>query len=111
MTYEYLCEECGVLTDIIKSVSDLDRVETCAYCSKHLARQFSPHVHFIGTSVQSAEYNYGLGFVVKNKRHREELAKQKGLIEVGSDYGTSEKMQKSFDTERAHKFAKRWEDD
>lgn len=110
MTYEYLCEKCGHLFDVIKSLKDIDKKEECHTCGNIAERQFSANVHFIGTAVQSAEYNPGLGCVVKNKHHREEIAKRKGLIEVGSDYGTGKKMQKSFDADRKKKQDKRWDD-
>lgn len=35
--------------------------------------------------MQSAEFNHGLGCVIHSKREREEIAKQKGLIEVGNE--------------------------
>ena len=110
MTYEYLCEECGVLTDVIKSVADLDRREECEHCEGTLSRQFNFNVHFVGSGVESAEYNPGLGAVTKSKYHRSELAKRKGVVEVGSDFGTSNKMQAHYDGERARKRAKSWED-
>jgi hypothetical protein len=46
---------------------------------------------------------------VKNKRHRQELAKQKGLVEVGNDFGAGEKIQKQFEAERAARREKEWD--
>lgn len=68
---------------------------------------FSPNIHFIGTAVQSPEYNPGLGQVVKNKRHREEIAKEKGLTEVGNE--KTESIHKHYDNERADKLKKSWD--
>jgi hypothetical protein len=95
---------------VIKSVRDIDRNENCPECGEFAVRQFVPkRVHFSGTSVQNAEYNPGLGCVVKDKYHRQELCKRKGLVEVGNDFKSGDSMQKHFDSERAAKREKAWE--
>ena len=66
---------------------------------------------FSGTAVQNAEYNPGLGCVVKNKAHRDELAKRKGLVEVGNDFKGGEGMQKHFDKKRDEAREERWNKD
>jgi hypothetical protein len=60
--------------------------------------------------VQHAEYNPGLGCVVKNKYHREELCKEKGLKEVGNDFSTGTKMLESFDKAAQEKRKRKWDD-
>jgi putative FmdB family regulatory protein len=111
MTYQYYCEKCDKKFDVIKSVREIDVNEFCPDCESPSERQFVPqHVYFSGTKVQHAEYNPGLGAVTKNKKHREELAKRKGLVEVGNDFKSGETMQTKFDTERAEKLKKRYED-
>lgn len=37
------------------------------------------------TKVEHAEYNPGLGCITKNSKHRAEIAKRKGLVEVGNE--------------------------
>ena len=108
MTYEYLCESCGVLTDVIKSVKDIDRVEKCDHCDGVTARQFSFRVHFIGTSVESAEYNPGLGMVIKSKYHRSEEAKKQGLVEIGNE--KPKVLRKHYADQRETKRRKSYED-
>jgi len=95
----------------MKSVSEIDRLEACPDCQEPAVRQFVPsRVFFSGTSVQHAEWNPGLGCVVKNKEHRKELAKRKGLVEIGNDFKSGESAATHFDQERESKIAKRWED-
>jgi putative FmdB family regulatory protein len=111
VTYEHTCKPCGLTFDVIKTVSEIDRPEPCPDCGGQTVRHFAPRrVFFSGTSVQDAEYNPGLGCVVKNKEHRAEIAKQKGLVEVGNDYKSGEHMQAKFDQDRAERKKRIWED-
>ncbi len=111
MTYEYQCIKCDLTFDVAKSHKEMDTNEFCEQCGAPADRvKFPRNVYFSGTSVEHAEYNPGLGQVVKNKYHREELAKRKNLVEVGNDYKTGESMQTKFDTAREEKLKKRYED-
>ena len=95
----------------MKPVADMERAERCPSCDTDANRQFVPHRLYLSkTAVQHAEYNPGLGCVTKNAEHRREIAKQKGLVEVGNDFKSGESMVDHFDKERAAKLAKRWED-
>lgn len=111
MVYEYRCIKCRRKFEVVKSMRDFDRNEFCEPCGAPGEFVFNPRVQIMGASVQHAEYNPGLGAVTKNKRDRAEQAKRKGVIEVGSDFKSGDSMQKSFDTDRAKKLAKRWEED
>lgn len=62
----------------------------------------------IGAKVQNAEYNPGLGTVVKNNQHKKEICKQKEIFEVGNDYGSGEKMQKEFEKKKKTEKEARW---
>ena len=85
------------------------RVENCPDCTKVADRiPFPRKTYLIGTAVQNAEYNPGLGMVVNNKEHRSEIAKQRGLVEVGNDYGSGEANQQHFEKEREAKKEKGW---
>lgn len=86
MIYQYKCVECGHSFDVVKPVKDFDLKHSCPQC-EHTETQIviSSKIHHIGARVQNAEFNPGLGCVVKNKQEREEIAKQKGLIEVGNE--------------------------
>lgn len=111
MTYEYECSRCGKRFDVIKSYKDMEVNETCPKCGEYAIRQFVPSkLHITGAKVTHAEYNPGLGCVVKNKRHKEDIMKRKGVVEVGNDFKSGETMNQHFDTARAEKMRKRWED-
>lgn len=91
-------------------MSDYARLEPCPVCEIHMDRIWTiPYL--TGTSVESAEFNPALGCVTKNSKHRAEIAKQKGLIEIGNDFGTAEKMQAKFDKDRAEKLKKTWDEE
>lgn len=77
-------------------------------CGKKAKKIFSSQIHFIGTKIENAEFNVGLGAITKSKRHREELAKRKGLIELGNE--KPETVHKVFDTQREDKRKKSWEE-
>jgi putative FmdB family regulatory protein len=111
MTYEYNCPKCDHTFDVIKAARDMEVNEYCTRCDSPAIRNFVPsRVYFSKTSVQNAEYNPALGKVTKNAYHRTELAKRMGLVEVGNDYKSGEKMQKEFDSARETKLKKRWDD-
>jgi putative FmdB family regulatory protein len=111
LIYEYRCVKCERKFEVIKSMRDFDRNEFCERCGAPGEPVFSPKVQILGASVQHAEYNPGLGQVVKNKRHRQEIAKRKGLVEIGSDYKAPENIHKEFESKRDDKRKKRWEEE
>ena len=55
-------------------------------------------VGFINAKVEHAEYNPGLGCVVKNRTHRAELARQRGLVEVGNDISADNMLKQAEQT-------------
>jgi hypothetical protein len=94
---------------------DLDPQRACPKCETVCGpdqRDFSDYkVSFIGTKVMSPEYNPGLGTVVKNKWHKEELMKQKGVVEIGNDFGTGEKQQTHYETRKKEELEANWKKD
>ena len=85
----------------------MDTLEHCPKCHEPSARIFIPRsVFFSGTKVENPEYNPGLGCIVRNSSHRKELAKQKGLIEVGNE--KPETLHKIYDKAREERFEKSW---
>lgn len=85
--------------------------EYCPRCDEPAERQFAPRrLHLSGTRVTHAEYNPAFGEVVKNKHHRQELAKRLGVVEVGNDFKSGEKMDKQFEKDRVAKLERRWDD-
>lgn len=39
--YEYLCESCDTLNELVKPMSEMEREETCEVCSGVMVRQIS----------------------------------------------------------------------
>lgn len=110
MLYAYTCTKCEARFDIVKSLRDIDRLEPCPKCNGDTKRDFAPiKLHLSKTKVQHAEYNPGLGTVVKNQRHKEDLCKRMGVEPIGNDYGSGEKMQKKFEADREAKRNLDWE--
>ena len=110
-TYLYKCDLCLTNVDIIKPMSESSRDEYCQRenCTNRLTRMYtSPHI--IGASVTSPEYNPGLGCVVKNKAHKEDILKQRGLVEIGKDFKSPENQHKHFDKKREELREERWKD-
>ena len=83
MVYPYLCKGCGEF-DVVKPASESAKKEKCPKCRKQAQRLYVGAL-FIGTAVENAEFNPGLGVVTKSKRDREEQAKRRGLVEVGNE--------------------------
>jgi len=112
LIYGYKCTACDRSFDVVKTVSEMERDEACPDCGSAAAREFVPRALYLSqTQVTHAEYNPGLGCVVKNKRHKEDLMKRQGVVEVGNDYGSGAKMQAHFDKAREEKRRRSWEDD
>ena len=109
MIYQYCCTKCQHVFDVTKMVKDLNVNEFCIKCESPAERQFTPHIHIMGARVEHAEYNPAFGQVVKGKAHRAELAKRKGMIEIGNE--KPETIHKHFDDGRAEKVNKSWEKD
>lgn len=107
MVYEYYCPACELQFDVIKSVKEFDADERCEKCKSVAQRQFAPKkLYLSGTKVQEAEYNPGLGCVVKNKQHVKEICRRKGLEEIGNE--KPETIHKHFDKAREEKREKAW---
>lgn len=114
-TYDYLCGGCSKHFEDLKGIKDYDANPSakCPHCgfvcgSDHRYFGFC-NISFTGTAVTSAEYNPGLGQVVKNKYHKTEIMKQKSLVEVGNDFGSGDKMQNHFENRKREERAKAWE--
>lgn len=81
--------------------------EYCVKCKIQAIREFVPsRVYLNGTKVENAEYNPGLGCIVRNKSHRKELCKIKGVEEIGNEKPDS--LHKYFDQTRADKHERIW---
>lgn len=108
-TYKMHCQKCDDNFEHVESIKTFEGQAQCPACKTISNEQvYTGAVHFLGASVESAEYNPALGQIVKNSKHRKELAKQKGLIEIGTE--KPETIHKHFDKARADKLKKSWDD-
>ncbi len=83
--------------------------ETCPDCKTIAMYVFAPtRLLFSGEKVQDAEYNPGLGCITRNKYHRAEIAKAKGVEEIGNE--KPEVLHKHFDRVREQKRDASWAD-
>jgi hypothetical protein len=105
MIYNYECDKCNVSFDVIKPVNLYNRPEPCT-CGEIARKTFSISRPIIDKT--SNEYNPALGTVVKNKAHKQELMKQRGLIEVGNE--KPETIHKEMNKTLKHKQDKIWDD-
>lgn len=109
--YDYFCETCQIEFDIFKSIKEHRNKEPCPKCGKESPQDLSRcRPQFIGTKIEDAEFNIGLGKITKSKRHREELTKQAGMVEIGNDFKEPDKIHQHFDKNRAEKLKKSWDD-
>lgn len=108
-TYEFFCKKCKKDFETVESIVEYDGDGKCPKCAKvSRERIFSANIQFLGTAVQNAEYNPAFGQVVKNKQHRDELAKRHGLIEVGNE--KTQTMHKLADETKAYNRKKSWDE-
>ena len=108
MLYAYQCGKCATSFDVVKPAAQFEREEHCPSCNATATRQFLPQrIYLSGTKVQEAEYNPGLGCVVRNKQHRQELCKIKGVEEIGNDF-PPESMHKHYDKVREERHERSW---
>lgn len=113
MTYEYHCQACDQYFDVTKSHTHMRDPEDCSHCGgADTKRLFYPRsVELSKTKVKHAEYNPGLGCVVKNERHKDYLMKSKDVVEVGNDWKTGQTMQKDYYESRETKRKRTWDYD
>lgn len=110
-TYEYRCEPCNKQYDVTKLISEYSKSpgqDVCPDCGKIGYRIYSCNIEFTGTKIEDAEYNVGLGTITKSKAHRDELAKRKGLIEVGNE--KPDTIHKHFDVQRETARKRSWDE-
>lgn len=85
MLYDYFCSGCSGTFEVSKVVDDFDRIENCPTSGTMMTRLFKPKIHLYGTKVEDKHFHTGLGQVVNSTQHARQLAKERGLIEVGNE--------------------------
>lgn len=114
MIFDYKCEKCDEVFEIIMSASEhtFGEKKPCPQCQNLGAQDYSRcNVHFTGTKVKDAYKCPALGQIIKSDYDRSEVAKRKGAVEIGNDFGTPDKLQTHFDKRQEEKRRKSWESD
>lgn len=109
-TYEFKCEGCGLLFDVVRSITEFTRDLDCTSCGKKSDLQVSSNRNLFSVSgiPESPQFNPGLGAVTKGTKHAERLAKERGMIPVGNE--KVETVNKYFDKVKDDKAKRSWED-
>jgi putative FmdB family regulatory protein len=109
-TYDWTCEKCDKGFETIESIKEYSGKAECPTCGNPTTeRNYSRCLFYnVGASVENAEYNPAFGQIVKNSKHRKELAKAHGLVEIGNE--PTEKIHKKFESDRSEKRKKAWDD-
>ena len=86
MRYPYFCVKCDIETEIEKPLAEIDRPEECE-CGQTMARMISEKVSFQGEKVAENQsyFHPSLGCEVRSDAHARQIAKSKGLVEVGNE--------------------------
>lgn len=108
--YDYNCIKCGDF-EVFKSIKDHQKQEPCPKCQTLSLQDLSRcRPHHIGASVKDAYRCPALGKVIKSDYDRGEQAKRLGVVEVGNDFGSGEKLQDVHDKQREDKRNKIWDE-
>lgn len=107
MLYEYECSSCDLVIEITKSASDYRRDEKCNCCGKQMTAVVTGGGGILLKRTEFPEYNPAFGTVVRNSTHRKELAKQRGVVEIGNE--SIDRLGKDFEQEAKKRRAVGWD--
>jgi len=90
--YELECSFCGLHSDHIFGMDEMDKKAECPHCGENLCRRehrfYTPPIIQGDTVAGGCSYNYfdeGMNEYVTSKQHRKDLMEQKGLVEYAPD--------------------------
>lgn len=108
-TYEWACDQ--HYWEVFCKIAEMDDPQTCPKCGKPGVRQLSaPNVDRTSAgSWNQQSFNPGLGCWTKSWKHGREIAKARGLEEVGDE--PPENLHKKYEKQRAETRKARWADD
>ncbi len=107
MIYEYFCSKCEKTVDVIKSVSEYNKEETCQICNTIMEKMFT-NTQKTFVNKEWPEYNPAFGKVIRGKSHRKEEAKIRGWEEIGNE--SPIKISKKIEQDKKDRWEKRWAD-
>ncbi len=100
--YPYKCS-CSHEFDVLGKPSTIDSIAVeCPKCNNKLNakhRLISTRGYFTGAKVEDAAFCPAMGCVVRNSKHRREIAKRRGLEEIGNE--KPETIARHFDEKQA----------
>jgi hypothetical protein len=107
--YPYECDQ-GHSWEVAKPLSAIDAEERCSLCGVVGGRTIGlVAIDKTAASSWQPTWNPGLGQVVKSKAHAQRIAKEKGLLEVGTE--KVENIHRHYDKQREDAHKARWADD
>ena len=104
MIYPFACPKCRTDFDVVKHHTEYISNEECPQCGSPSDRIYTP---LSVPKPEKSEYNHGLGCVVKNNRHKKEICKKLGVVEIGNE--PVEKIVKHDEKRLKQKLDSRWE--
>lgn len=102
MTYTYSCNSCQRTWSEHRRIVDRDSPISCECGSADTFRQKVVPVQICALAAadwNNPYFNHGLGCEVKSDKHAREIAKARGLTEVGNEDPV--KIQKKYEADRA----------
>lgn len=85
MVYDYTCAPCEYTFEVVKNAKYYNDPEDCPKCGDEATRVFPPKkIHLMNTAVQEKYFDHALG-VVTTKDGAKDIAKRRGLVEVGNE--------------------------
>lgn len=106
-TYGWKCDEHGPW-DVCVPIADRDNPQPCPSCGVHGTKQLSaPNIDRVASGAWNQQsYNPGLGCWTKSWKHGREIAKARGMEEVGDE--PADKLLKAADKKREETRQERW---
>jgi putative FmdB family regulatory protein len=84
--YEYRCEDCDALIEVMQKMSD-DPLEVCEQCGGHLRKVLHPvAIHFKGSGFYTTDYGRGSG---AGRAARESAESSSGESSSGAEGGAA----------------------
>lgn len=109
-TYDYGCDPCEKRWTVVKPMTEYKSPETCPTCQASAAKL--PSLFRVDTEAAGdwnrPHFSPALGQVVKGNREARQLAKSRGMEEVGTE--PVENLHKTFEKKREETSDKRWKD-
>ncbi len=106
--YPYKCLD-GHSFDVVKAMADYERLESCPHCDKPTERLIAKtQLDSSAGDWNRVEWNPALGQWTKSWKHGRQIAKSRGMEEIGTE--PVDKLHKKFEQDRRDTSERRWRD-